>query len=625
MHVRKTFEHRGVTLAHGSFRVRETEHICAAGCTEPTSDGHDRRALVRRQPQLAQILLPRSTIGYDVMAFVGIERFVRHHQREEIREALKNRWCVEVSAGEVSALAMKFCAYLKALHLAHARQLRTVLASDGGWPMHVDATGEDGQGTLLVIYAGWRRWVLGAWKIPTERADAVLPRMTEMAGRFGPPCAVMRDLGRAVIEASRAYVASLDKSIPDLACHMHFVRDVGKDLLQDSHDALRALFRRFGIVAHMRAFVRDLGRTLGADLTEARRQAAAWIENDDGPYRLPTGNGGLGIVRALAQWTLDYQADGRDEGFPFDRPWYDFYGRCTKLGRVAEAFLSRPHTKGATPRSIAVPVGQGLQGQAVDRQNSSVYRALKRLFYIVATVRSQVPFGRQATILSSRAHLLDELRAALRLDLKPKGRNTPLPVVLSPEQADTHMRDIEAAVTKLTRSLRDRRPDRGPAQDMRQAVDLVLDHLCRHGPSLFGHLIALPEGGVRAVERTNVLLESFFHVLKRGERRRSGRKNLAHDFEHLPPEAALALNLTCADYLDVVCCGSLDNLPAAFAGLDAGHRDRALPARTRAATDPLAGETVSSSMTTIDRRLVRTAAMANRVRAAARSRAVRLV
>jgi hypothetical protein len=29
--------------------------------------------------------------------------------------------------------------------------------------MHVDATGEDGRGTLLLVLAGWRQWVLGAW------------------------------------------------------------------------------------------------------------------------------------------------------------------------------------------------------------------------------------------------------------------------------------------------------------------------------------------------------------------------------------------------------------------------------------------------------------------------------
>ena len=55
--------------------------------------------------------------------------------------------------------------------------------------------------------------------------------------------------------------------------------------------------------------------------------------------------------------------------------------------------------------------------------------------------------------------------------------------------------------------------------------------------------------------------------MKHDERRRSGRKLLAHDMEQLPPEAALARNLRCQDYVALV-CGSLDNLPKAFADLD---------------------------------------------------------
>ena len=68
--------------------------------------------------------------------------------------------------------------------------------------------------------------------------------------------------------------------------------------------------------------------------------------------------------------------------------------------------------------------------------------------------------------------------------------------------------------------------------------------------------------------RTNNRLESLFHTIKHGERRRSGRKILTQDFEILPPAAALATNLHHADYVSLV-CGSLDRLPEAFAALDA--------------------------------------------------------
>ena len=146
----------------------------------------------------------------------------------------------------------------------------------------------------------------------------------------------------------------------------------------------------------------------------------------------------------------------------------------------------------------------------------------------------------------------------------------------------------------------------------------------RHRRSLFGHVIALPEsagGGVRLVERTNTILEGFFHRLKHGERRRSGRKILTQDLEQLPPAAALAFNLTRPDYVEIV-CGTLDQLPRAFARLDAADRTRSLPARTAAA--PADDEDiVSRSMSAAERGLIRTEALDSRILAAARSRAPR--
>ena len=64
------------------------------------------------------------------------------------------------------------------------------------------------ESALPVAFAGWRQWVMvmGAWKVPTERADVILPRLREVAFRFGPPCAIMRDLGRALAEASQSLV-----------------------------------------------------------------------------------------------------------------------------------------------------------------------------------------------------------------------------------------------------------------------------------------------------------------------------------------------------------------------------------------------------------------------------------
>ena len=595
--MQKTVPRHGATLEHGPFVARETIHVCAAGCQREGA------RVTRHAAALAERLPPRGVFGYDVIAFVGLQRFVQHRQRDEIRAALASQYGIVVSAGEVSHLGRRFLAYLEALHEARAGRLRDALAGDGGYPLHIDATGEDGRGTLLCAFAGWRGWVLGAWKIPTERAESILPRLLAVVDKFGPPCAIMRDLGRAMEDASDGLVAALQKSIPILACHLHFLRDIGGDLLRDAHDSLRDLFRRFAIRARLRAFTRGLGCALGSDIALARKGLLDWQGRGDQGHVLPDGEAGLATVRALAQWVLDYPTDGEDKGFPFDLPYLDLLGRCQTACRAADAFVRRPG------------------------QDHKVTKAIRRLRMILAPVESEIPFSKMAATLKARNALFSELRNALRLREKPSGKSRPAPIVLTAEQAAAELRDVKAAVDALAISLQKRRPERGPAIDQRRAIDLILAHLDRHGRFLFGHAVELPGeagSGIRLVDRTNNVEESLFHHFKHGERRRSGRKILSQDLEQLPPAALLATNLEHTDYVAIL-CGSLAGLPHAFAQLDAPSRLRSslvarASARLENATDC---DVVSASLPTADRNLVRTDAMNQRIQSAARSRAPR--
>ncbi len=143
--------------------------------------------------------------------------------------------------------------------------------------------------------------------------------------------------------------------------------------------------------------------------------------------------------------------------------------------------------------------------------------------------KDQPPFLLVQDALSKRADLFHRLRAVLRLEEKN-------PTAKKLDQ-------IRAALQRFKASLRRKRPERGPAKVMREAIDLILTHLDRHGPYLWGHAIRIPRrvgGGIRLVARTNNGLESLFHTIKHGERRRSGRKILTQDFEVLPPAAALS-------------------------------------------------------------------------------------
>lgn len=588
MLVQKTAPRSGQTLAHGPFEAQETHHFCASKCRWPSG-----AVVTRRAACLCEALIPESNFGYDVMVSAGQQRFLRYRQREEIQSVLREKYGITISTGEVSALSRLFTQYMARLHRARSGLLAAALAADGGWTLHVDATGEAGRGTLLIVMAGWRRWVLGAWKISTERADLVLPCLQEVVRRFCAPCAAMRDLGKAMITALDDLVAELQLTIPVLACHQHFVADVGKDLLEPAHAELRSLFRRAKVRTNLNALVRELGRQLGTNVVEARQAVDDWQSLEDAEHRIEGGLDGLAVVRSLAQWTLDFKAAATGLDFPFDRPYLDLHDRCLTTLRATDAFLRTPP------------------------KDQKVTSALKRLHRTLAPVDCQVPFHQVAMRLRRRTVLVDELRMVLRLA-----------TVYPDDETKQDLTQMRGQLDELVASLAKRRPARGPAQDVREAIDIILTHIDDHGQNLWGHAIRLPEGaggGVRLVARTNALAENYFKMFKHDERRRSGRKNLGQELEHLPAEAALVRNLEHEDYVRIV-CGSLDRLPEAFAELDQLERERKLngePPEEQEDDLQTILQLASASLSPADRRVVRTEEMGCRIDAAARSRAPR--
>jgi hypothetical protein len=587
--VQKTFRHHGRTLFHGPVGIRETIYACANDCHHPS--GH---RVTKRADAVTSHLLPDGSIGYDLLVFVGCQRFLEHRQREEIREMLKAPpHGIHLSSGEISLLTKRFVHYLARLHYARAGSLKAALERDGGWPMHIDATGEDGRGTLFAVMAGWRPWVLSARKLATERAELILPCLRDTADRFGTPCAAMRDLGQAVIQALKDFVAGLIRPIRVLGCHQHFLADVGSDLLKSSYGRLRELFRQAKIRPKLRSLTREIGRIIGTEAKGAREAVIRWQTVEEG-HRIEPGKNGMAIVRAMAQWTLDYPADATGLDFPFDRPYLDLYNRCRVILRSLDAFLR------------------------IAPDDPDVAGVLKRMHRMLAPVDRECPFRETSLRLDRRARLFDELRDTLRHTGEISTEN------LTQEDLDT----MHGQLDRFVAAIKERRPKRGPASDMREAIDCILKHITKHGKSLWGHAIRLPEsagGGIRVMDRTNNRIENRFKGLKHGERRRSGRKNLTQDLEHLPAEALFVENLKCPDYVQIV-CGSLDKLPQAFAQLDREEREmrwKGVSPKDAQEDTPADNEVSSASLSTEDKRVVRTEAMNRRIRMAAASRAPR--
>ena len=90
----------------------------------------------------------------------------------------------------------RFLTHLEALHLARVPQLRSALGE--GYPLHIDATCEHVKGGLLVCMDGWRGWVLGAGRIPSEHEEHLRPLVAKTTRLFGDPIATVRDMGQGV-------------------------------------------------------------------------------------------------------------------------------------------------------------------------------------------------------------------------------------------------------------------------------------------------------------------------------------------------------------------------------------------------------------------------------------------
>jgi len=601
MIVQKSKLHHGRTIAHGQFKIRETIHMCARRCRNDSGN-----LVTKHATTLSGHLVPNKTFGYDVMTFVGLHRFIHHRQREEIRTRLLHEYGISLSTGSISNISRLFLNYILRLHNRHTDQLRDILIGDGGWPMHIDATGEDGRGTLLVVLAGWRQWVLGSWKISTERTDTILPCLRDVVSQFGSPCAVVRDLGRAMIPAANTLVNDMDLKIPVLACHLHFLKDIGKDLLNPAHGELRALFRKTKIRPKMKTLIRDIGGKLGEEIVEARKEVKAWQDLVSDDHIIPEGRAGIATVRTIAQWIVDYHADSTNHDFPFDRPYLDFYNRCMTARRAVDAFLRKKP------------------------QTSEVSRFLKRLHGILDSLVSELPFKHITQRLRDRSCLFDELREALRIYGQYPSKLGELSLGTKPasEHAVNALNDIREQVDQLVESLKTRRAQLAPAQDLREAIDIILRHVDDHGDYLWGHVVTLPDstgGGIRLVDRTNNIIEGFFHKMKHDERRRSGRKKLTQDFEHLPPEAALVYNLNFPDYVEIT-CGTLERLHEAFAKLDIEEGENApvCNKHTSRVSGNIISLTETASLPTDDRKLIRSEQMHRRIFAAAKSRAPRL-
>jgi len=518
--VQKSKRRLVVTAETGAFLAREVRKRCTTHKTHP----------VMISERLSRLVPPRQAYGYDLIVQVGLARYQQNLQRQEIRAELLGTQGIALSEGSISQLCDRFLALLARLHEQRTPALRAAMS--GGYPLHIDATSEQGKGGLFICLDGWRGWVLNALKIGSENANELRPCVEQTIERFGDPVAVVRDLSSA--EAG-AVEGVRKKGIVDLVCHSHFLGAIGKRLFDDAYAVLRNLLRQSQVRTQLRELLRDLRRDTQAEVYQGKYGHGRLRED----------------LLALVYWLLEGQGQ-KDLPYPFALPHLDFYQRCRQMTQRLEHWLPLPrsHLERRLIKQLAKILAQ--------------FDTLPRLAWAVPKLEK----GWQA---------FSELRDILRLtDAElPRGDLRYLSTREFPELEMAQRREIKQATQLYHEQLRQRVTTR-PGVASPEAV--ILKYLDRYAKHLFGHPARRdPDGNIIAVvDRTNNVAEHFFGADKQKLRRRLGRANLGRDLQDQPAQAVLTANLHHRDYVRVL-CGSLEHLPIAFAELDQVSRANATP------------------------------------------------
>ncbi|MEW6747622.1 MAG: hypothetical protein AB1486_33240 [Planctomycetota bacterium] len=479
----------------------------------------------------------RQIYAFDVLAKVGILRFLECRQRREIQAELSAACGQSIAEGTIQELIDRFVDVIRALHEEKIPVLRELFETSGGYVLHVDGTCEEGSEVHFACLAGPEPIMLWSEKIESENAVHVRAVLHEVATRFGRPAAAVQDLSAPIRNA----LLEEWPGLPIFYCHWHFLADVGKDLLGEHYQRLRTRLRESKARPKLRQFLKRIHKKLGD-----QRASARWIcerlEDPDLLKHTARSLKAAAIAGGMTEWILAAPAAATGQGFPFDLPHLTFYGRARHAAQILDRDIL-PNLTGHTQ-----------PGE----------RLLYRLRGVLANLLRPASLQRTARRLEDANRLFTRLRDALRLATPGATRR------LNEDPGFAHVeeaREAEQAVTHLREQLRVERKS-APSPDVRRALQIIIAHLDKYWNGLFGHCLELPDSNQRylIVQRTNNIAERFFRSIKRFERRITGKKKLNRQVDALPGHALLVFNLNNPDYVRRI-CGTLEELPNAFAEL----------------------------------------------------------
>ena len=470
---------------------------------------------VFKSEQLRSLSPYRCTYGYDVIVYVGYALFKRNCSESQIIKELADR-NILISQREIGFLGKKFVAYLAIAHRQNQQRLKENMGMRGGYILHLDGTCEGDSPHLFTGMDGIAQIVLDNIKLPSEKAEMIMPFLADIKKQYGDPIALVHDMGKGILSA----VDTVFKGVPDFICHFHFLRDIGKDLFETEYGKIRTRLKKHKI----RGVLRKKAKALEA-VVERHPEAVSQLLCDLDKNRIDSSSPIAAMPEVLAyamiQWILSYadQLDGY--GFPFDCPHLIFYQRL----QAVHAFLNRSNgSGGAHPRKLL-----------------SLWRPLTKIVEDQQLVQA-------ATQMQQKVKTFTKLREAMAIAV-PKGKKA-----LNDDGLDEHIKSIEEKIIIFRKEILQRNKPNG-----KNEFQKMIDQIDKYWKKLFADPITAntPKGSfVIQPQRTNNILERFFRDLKRGNRKKTGTISLNKMLTSMLADTPLVKNLDNPEYMEALLDGN---------------------------------------------------------------------
>lgn len=514
--VQKTrMKKNAVTLDIGPFVAREWVNKCQECGNIYTSQ------------ELKKLIPARCDFGYDVIAHIGKSLFLECNNEKEIQSDLKNR-NISISRSEIAYLAKKFVVYLALSHKESSSRIKKTIKSRGGYILHVDGMCDGDSPHLMSGLDEISKLVLGNIKVPTEKAEKVIPFLEEIKKRFGKPLATVHDMGKGISNA----VKKVFKNTLDFICHYHFLRDIGKDLFGKENDEIRKSLKKYGIQGLLRrqseqnkkvidnqpelidSFVRVIGN--GTTIPE-------WANSQTPQVAAYT----------IIQWALAGKKQGNGYGFPFDRLYLNFYQRLEQVNLLCEQLQEDDNKKAAKP---FIKICRILKDTLKDK-----------------SLRASV------VQMKEKSAVFDRLREAMRI-AEPGGKKG-----LNDDGSDTDIKTIEKQVKDFRNWLTGE-----DCYKENKSYQKMIEQIDKYWEQLFADPITvdIPQGQITIQpQRTNNIIERFFRGIRYGYRRKSGNNSLNKTLKAMLADTPLVKNLKNPEYLKIILKGKA-TLAERFAEID---------------------------------------------------------